>query len=296
MTSNGKSTHQHAFGKGAFAKQHSIPPVLHQAPIPMMSAGPRCEVMVVTPEIAAKWLAKNVRNRSLRKNRVKAFARDMSAGAWVFNPQPISFGTDDTLLDGQHRLSAIVVAGVAVEMAVWFGVPLSARAGMDLVEPRGLRDIAEISTLKAAISSAMMRGNTKSVLAATMAERTAFYRRFSTEIDLVFTIYRSCRVGLRQASVYAGICRAMFHVPLEDLESFCRVLESGMPNGEARDATVIRLRDRLMQPARMSGAGQSSESYSLTTSAIKAYAEGRALSKIYASALDLFPLPTERVE
>ncbi len=287
MTSNGKSTH--ASNRELFAKR--IPTVVMAAP-PSVPPPPHCKTILVTPELAAKWLLKNTSNRAVRKGRVKAFARDMKAGAWSFNPQPISFGTDDGILDGQHRLLAIIESGVSVQMAVWFDVPVASRSVMDLGTPRGLRDVAGISVLEAAVVMAMMRGMIKMPIIPTMAERAAFYRRFSTEIDSVFLIYRSSRHGLRQAAVYAAICRAMFHVPLEELELFCKVLESGMPNGEDRDATVIRLRDRLTEPTRaVVGGRHSLEVYAITTSAIRAFVEGRVLSKIYATSTDLYPLP-----
>src|ERR1700757_3825044 len=79
--------------------------------------------MLVTPELAAEWLRKNTHNRPLRRNVVEALARDIVAGNWVPTHQGVAFYDDETLFDGQHRLSAIVRAQKPVAVLVTFGIP-----------------------------------------------------------------------------------------------------------------------------------------------------------------------------
>lgn len=78
--------------------------------------------IVITPEIAAEMLAYNTNNRPLSKGHVKNLAAEMKRGAWLFAPNPIMFSDKGRLMDGQHRLSAIVESGCAVEAVVAFGV------------------------------------------------------------------------------------------------------------------------------------------------------------------------------
>ena len=282
MTSNGLSN-------GSNRNQSTL---MQVTPTLMPSAQPRGETVLVTPAMAEVWLTKNVRNRKIRKARVKAFARDLVNGNWTFNPQPISFGVDGTLLDGQHRLTAVVESGVSAYMVIWVNVPPSARTVMDIGTPRNIRDIGEISNRQSSIAAAMMRGRTGGGMASTtMAEKLAFYHRFATEIDFVIGALPATKRGVRQAPVSAAICRALFHMKREDIEQFCRVLESGMPTGDTRDATVIRLRDRLMVERPTGGMASQIEAYLLTCSALKAFHEKRVLSKIYLAATDPFPLP-----
>ncbi len=82
------------------------------------SAQRTVEYMMVTPEMAGDWLAKNPHNRKLRDLRVRRYAEDMKAGAWKSNAETIKFSPDGTLIDGQHRLAAIIFADVTVEMLV----------------------------------------------------------------------------------------------------------------------------------------------------------------------------------
>lgn len=79
-------------------------------------------VMEITPELAAMWLRKNVNNRNLSKERVKQYALAMATGHWTLTHQGIAFDTNDILIDGQHRLEAIVKAGIPIKMNVTFGV------------------------------------------------------------------------------------------------------------------------------------------------------------------------------
>lgn len=64
----------------------------------------------VTPQMAEAFLNKNTFNRPLRSGQVERYARDMAADRWLKNGATIVFMTDGTLLDGQHRLFAIIEA------------------------------------------------------------------------------------------------------------------------------------------------------------------------------------------
>lgn len=98
----------------------------------------------LTPEGAAGYLKHNVEpeagkkgsNRSWVAARVDSYATEMLAGRWKFNHQGIAFNTDGNLIDGQHRLRAVVKAGEAdpdiqVPMVVWWDLPLDANIGID---------------------------------------------------------------------------------------------------------------------------------------------------------------------
>lgn len=62
----------------------------------------------ITPALAAELLKKNTRNRPLKKAHVSRLANMMERGQWRFNGDPIRISKTDKILDGQHRLHAIV--------------------------------------------------------------------------------------------------------------------------------------------------------------------------------------------
>lgn len=80
------------------------------------------KVINITPEMAANWLTMNTNNRKKDNNRINTYARAILAGRWVLTHQGIAFDEAGNLIDGQHRLEAIVKAGIPVEMNVTFGV------------------------------------------------------------------------------------------------------------------------------------------------------------------------------
>lgn len=91
----------------------------------------------VSPETAEAYLAHNTRNRKIVAAHVDAIARDIRAGNWMMNAQPICFSRSGRLLNGQHRLSAVIQAGEAIEVPVMRGLPEEAYATYDIHAKKG---------------------------------------------------------------------------------------------------------------------------------------------------------------
>ena len=78
---------------------------------------PKFEVVLMTPEWARKILTqKNNMNRKIRKSKLMMYIRSIEAGEWKVTNQGIGIDSEGNLLDGQHRLAAIVKANKAVEI------------------------------------------------------------------------------------------------------------------------------------------------------------------------------------
>lgn len=80
------------------------------------------QVMSIDPATAANFLQKNDSNRPLSKNTVEAYANAMKRGEWVLNGEPIVFDKTGRLSNGQHRLSAVIKSGKAIDVLVVSGV------------------------------------------------------------------------------------------------------------------------------------------------------------------------------
>lgn len=100
-----------------------------------------CRVEEVTPEVAREMLLRNTKNRSLRPDYVRQLSDAMKRGEWVVNGQPIQLAGDGTLLNGQHRLNAIVESGTTVPLLVVRGLPVSTLKTMDVGTRRNLSDV-----------------------------------------------------------------------------------------------------------------------------------------------------------
>lgn len=97
----------------------------------------------VTPAMADAWLKefnpptwKNARGeteqqRNQRRKIIAMYARAMERGEWLQTGDPIQFGKSGILLNGQHRLSAVVKARKTVRLSIMTDVDDNARVGMD---------------------------------------------------------------------------------------------------------------------------------------------------------------------
>lgn len=76
------------------------------------------EIVLITPELANKFLLKNTGNRSLNKKHLSFLLSQMNSGKWKSTGDTIKFSNTNRLLDGQHRLHAIVKCNKSFEMVV----------------------------------------------------------------------------------------------------------------------------------------------------------------------------------
>lgn len=112
----------------------------HHDPVETMGK-PSISYIAVTPEMAERWLKSNTVNRSIRETKVNQYAADMKAGRWTHSADMICFSTDGLLLNGQHRLLAVVASGCTVTFPVQRNVPAEAMQNMDTGAARKVSDV-----------------------------------------------------------------------------------------------------------------------------------------------------------
>lgn len=76
------------------------------------------QIETITPAIAAEYLKFNNSNRPLSQTVVSSYAATMSRGEWHLNGESIDFDWNGTLLNGQHRLQAIIKSGKSIQTFV----------------------------------------------------------------------------------------------------------------------------------------------------------------------------------
>jgi hypothetical protein len=264
------------------------------------------EVTTITPEVAAKWLASaNANNRSLSEKKVKRIASSISKGLWRLTHQGIAFYEDDRLADGQHRLAAIVMAGVPVQVMVTYGLPTSVNDSIDKGLARTLKDnmdfigvkltrnqLAAYRCLYAEYDRQLNNAETWSAqtLYVETSEFSAFQVKHHTAIDFAMSVKLQPKIAISQ--VYAAVAAASLTENKVRLEEFLQVLVSGVATVQ-EDSAAIRLREYLFTNTLDRGFPGKFDTYVRACAAVTAFLEHRGLSKLYARREALFPVLTK---
>jgi hypothetical protein len=215
-------------------------------------AGP-CTMTVETigPDKAEEYLAENRGNRNIVQAHVAALARDIRNGQWMFNAQPICFSMSGRLLNGQHRLSAVLESGLPIEVLVMRGLPEAAFTTYDKQAKKApaLDEMFEDFGDKALISATAvllwrreMRPADEPNARPTASEIRDVIRDHPDLIQLRGFARKLVRYGRASALAYAAY-RIMRDNPrlgrvfLERLET-----AANLPAGHV----ILRLRDRLI--------------------------------------------------
>ena len=106
---------------------------------------PASSVEKITPELACEYLEKNTNNRTIRSGRINELSGAMLRGEWMLTHQGIAFAKNGELIDGQHRLFAVVKSGVTVEMMVTRGCAPETFKALDLHSKRTASDIFHVT-------------------------------------------------------------------------------------------------------------------------------------------------------
>jgi len=222
------------------------------------------KVMEVTPEIAASWLENNGMNRRISKPHVSKLADVMNRGKWVLNGQSISFEETGRLLDGQHRLAAVVMSGKTVQMTIALGVsdPEAFKSYDGVALKRGAHQVADmmgvsnanrVSAIARIICgwdesktteefSKILRQGLTSAAPDEISEKACEIESEAEEADSMVSCAAVKRSGSR-ATVVAMIV-IFARIDPVSTASFCYKLKSGLFTSD-KDP-VFLLRDRLM--------------------------------------------------
>lgn len=99
-----------------------------------------------SPEYALKLLEKNTMNRPHRKLLVDFYAKEMSSGNWKEDTgETIKFSKEGKLLDGQHRLMAVIQSGIGQNFHFVHGLDESTFQVLDTGAKRSPGDILNIA-------------------------------------------------------------------------------------------------------------------------------------------------------
>jgi hypothetical protein len=241
--------------------------------------------VAITEQIANDWLKSNRKNRKLKEKTVTAYNIDMRNNAWLLTHQGIAFDEHGNLVDGQHRLMAILQSKRPVTMLVSFGWPTGEkRKTMDAVDRGVQRSLADQLALQHGIVDAKRVVIIVNDVAAACMGLQRVFKSTTDSILAVFEIYSEeikwllenpvKAYGLRSASLAGCMALAYAVYPEKTVEFYRRLI-----TGENLSSTspILHLRNYLI------GQG-ASERASITrlpiTYHLCAFVEGKNLSSL----------------
>jgi hypothetical protein len=247
-------------------------------------------IEIITPARAHELLKNNTKNRTLRRSAVTEFARQMKSGHWQLTHQGIAVEPDGTLLDGQHRLHAVVEAGVPVKMSVTYDVDPDSFPVVDCGIARSVADRLPLLTDKESnrivvgIVSHYLKCTTGSGNNRCGADQVddEFLDKTQAYISVteMFRGYGK-RCGLTKASIGAALA-VYLHLDPAKGTAFCARFLSG--EGLSTGQPAYTLREAALQ-GRLT---REHDQYWKTTAACIADSEGRPLLMLQAATRDLY--------
>lgn len=240
---------------------------------------------VITPEKAEKYLAHNIdNNRILRKTVVEKYARDMANGNWDIDStdNKITFNADGYLVDGQHRLNAVIKADVPIKMRVFTGVNNNASV-FDRGLSRSVYDLLSMSGKYRYLNNEIC-STARLMFQLLFGKNNATDSEIDQLLELNYELYYSANmmtrkgstkpVAKRSACMVGAFLAMKSGVSENELYPFFEIVNTGLPNDECKNFTpALVLRNQLIDIrenglAHTGGNAISSALVNITTQAI----------------------------
>lgn len=215
---------------------------------------PRWSIEQITPEVAEHYLKANRSNRPISRGIVAGYVEAMRAGDWLLNGESIKFDWDGRLVDGQHRLAAIVAAKRAIAFGVIRDLDPEVFKTLDIGKKRTAADVLAIRHVynpnAVAIACRLLYRTLQRELARkeriTNTKLDALVAQHPRLVDLAVEADHTpfgtplVNAGQRMFGFYMAV-----HVHEQKAREFFRAL-SGHPSPTDRaQPNAVRLRERL---------------------------------------------------
>lgn len=216
----------------------------------------KAEVVAVTPETAREWLVRNTHNRKISQANVDKLTAAIRRGEWKLNGEAIKIASDGTILDGQHRLLAIVESETAIDTFVITGLPADTQETMDTGKQRSLADVLSLRgekscTQLASVLTAVLRAERYGLRAAfvtgyvvTNAQATARLDAEPSFRDVVREVRSLGSLGLG-ARVAGTLYYRFSLIDASDADFFFSRLSTG--EELERNSPILILRQTLLR-------------------------------------------------
>lgn len=250
------------------------------------------EIVDVTPELAARWLDRNTRNRPLNKRIVNKYAEDMRAKNWVVTHQGLAFYASGEVADGQHRLQAVVQSGETVRFFVTHGLADRDAVGIDQNATRAMQHVMQfmgegrwadqsIIAVMRVYASMVGEGSCNTEKNLSVSQALEALEIYGASVMFGAKVFPGKRKYLTTALLRAAIGAASCYENWCRLKCFADVLYSGLANGP-EDSAAIRLREFLLSGKYQNGHTERMHLLRRAQRAIMAFCKGEQLTLLRA--------------
>jgi len=263
----------------------------------------RFEKQLITPGIAKKYLETNTHNRRLKMPIILRYAQDMIASRWKENTgEVIKISKSGTLLDGQHRLMAVIKSNKPISFHVAFDVDESVFDVIDTGSNRNASDAFKIEGIKhenvipSIINTYYLLKNnyigkgqknsrlTNAMLLESYYEDETFWQN----IALKTMVWYNAFAKILAPSIIGGMFALFFKIDNEDAETFMLQLATGQ---KLTSKSIGQLRQKLikdkMSPRKMTIALK----YALILRTWNYFRRREELNLKFDTVRDIFPVP-----
>ncbi len=267
--------------------------------------GVRTFAVRLTSPAAKRLLERNVHNRKISEKVILKYISEIKAGEWRLTPGGIGFDDKGRLVDGQHRLHAIVRSNEPVPMLITIGLPSASQEKVDRQRRRTLFDAlflaghavhrqeVEIATC---LTRRLVLSESGVIPSDHLVKRNLdlYIEHIRSVITLMKGANKSTR-GLSQASFLAAA--TLYH---QIDAAKCAEFLEGVRTGQmlTQDHPAMRLRRFLLgetvTTAMPRGGANQSFIFCRAVYAMQAHLEGRGISALREA--ESFTTPTQSLE
>lgn len=265
---------------------------------------PTVKLESITPEIAKQMLSRNKKNRPLNERNMQIMVADMKGGTFNLTGDTIKFSVEGDLLDGQHRLHAIVKSNTTQQMMVARGLESESFKYIDIGKKRSAGDVLGIMGMKyphrvAAVTKFIMmfkNGNYAGAMYSDAASKVTHAKISEYAEENLDSITESMRFGFdKENKIVPPVLLSAMHfifksINSNDADEFSWKLASGA--NLTKDNPIYVLRQKMIMDIRQQKKIRSLEQLALFCKAWNLYRKNQRVSTLKWDGLkDPFPKP-----
>ena len=215
------------------------------------------KIETITPDIAREYLTHNTDNyRPYSRQKASAYAMDIKNGNWQLNGEAITFRNNGVLANGQHRLNAVIMAGLPITSLVVYGVDDDVVA-YDIGKSRTLPEIARASGLDKKVANNVVMA--VATMFASSQDRFASPKETIVEYakkhgDELAEAHRVAKLGASKALcdkspiiAMAYVCIRARDYRVDTMEDFFTIVNSGFSINDRECSPAIVFRNMLIK-------------------------------------------------